>query len=69
MNWNTVYLTGATNHLKQNAELEEDLLPHVSPLAWEHINFLCEYKFASISKTSLQSLPSLNTTKAEIPLA
>lgn len=67
--WNTVYLTEATNQLKQNGELNEDLLPHVSPLAWEHINFLGEYKFDSISNTSLQSLPSLNITKVESPLA
>lgn len=40
--WNTVYLTEAINHLKQNGELDEDWLPHVSPLAWEHINFLVD---------------------------
>ncbi|HDR7634706.1 TPA: Tn3 family transposase [Bacillus mycoides] len=67
--WNTVYLTEATNQLKQNEELDENLLPHVSPLAWEHINFLGEYKFDSITKTSLHSLPSLNITKAGLPLA
>ena len=23
----------------------EELLPHISPLGWEHINFLGEYSF------------------------
>lgn len=67
--WNTVYLSEATNQLKQKGELDEVLLPHVSPLAWEHINFLGEYKFDSISKTSLQCLPPLNINIAESPLS
>ncbi|GAJ99795.1 mobile element protein [Geomicrobium sp. JCM 19055] len=65
--WNTVYLTEATNQLKKNGALDEDLLAHVSPLAWEHINFLGEYTFKSNSKAGLQSLPSLNIRKAESP--
>jgi len=42
--WNTVYLTEATKQLKTDERVKE-LLPHVSPLAWEHINFLGEYTF------------------------
>lgn len=66
--WNTVYLTEAANHLQEKGEMNEDLLPHVSPLAWEHINFLGEYKFDISNMTSLQTLPSLNI-KADYPLA
>lgn len=43
--WNTVYLTEATNFLKANGNLDETLLSHISPLGWEHINFLGEYNF------------------------
>lgn len=38
--WNTVYLTEATKLLKEKGNLREDLLKHISPLGWEHINFL-----------------------------
>lgn len=43
--WNTVYLTEATKILKAKGLLKEELLPHISPLGWEHINFLGEYTF------------------------
>jgi TnpA family transposase len=38
--WNTVYLTEATKSLKEKGNLQEDLLKHIPPLGWEHINFL-----------------------------
>ena len=43
--WNTVYLTEATKILKAKGLLKEELLPHISPLGWEHINLLGEYTF------------------------
>lgn len=43
--WNTVYLQKAIEHLKQSCIVDESLLKHISPLAWEHINFLGEYNF------------------------
>ncbi|MGM0867601.1 MAG: Tn3 family transposase [Bacillota bacterium] len=43
--WNTVYLTEATKILKEKGLLKEELLPHISPLGWEHINLLGEYSF------------------------
>ena len=43
--WNTVYLTEATRILKAKGLLKEELLPHISPLGWEHINLLGEYTF------------------------
>ncbi len=43
--WNTVYLTEATKILKSKGLLKEALLPHISPLGWEHINLLGEYTF------------------------
>lgn len=59
--WNTVYLTEATKHLKMT-EKARALLPHVSPLAWEHINFLGEYTFDLGNTTTLESLRPLKST-------
>ena len=57
--WNTVYLTEATKVLKEKGTLREDLLKHISPLGWEHINFLGEYTFDKKNVTSLDSLHPL----------
>jgi len=43
--WNTVYLTRAVEYIKTANQFDQDLMKHISPLAWEHINFLGEYKF------------------------
>lgn len=45
--WNTVYLSEAAKEFKKHDALKEELLPHISPLGWEHINLLGEYKFDS----------------------
>ena len=44
--WNTVYMQRAIDHLKAAGNnFDENLLKHISPLGWEHINFLGEYSF------------------------
>jgi hypothetical protein len=40
--------------------LREDLLKHMSPLEWEHINFLGEYRVDPKGITTLESLRQLN---------
>lgn len=57
--WNTVYLTKAIEYKKENDVLQEELLHHNSPLGWEHINFLGEYKFKFKQSTTLESLRPL----------
>ncbi len=57
--WNTVYLTEATKLLKEKGDFQEDLLKHISPLGWEHINFLGEYTFDMKKIASLHSLRPL----------
>ena len=57
--WNTIYLDEAAKYLENQGLLDRELLNHVSPLNWEHINFLGEYSFTS-KPTSLDSLRSLN---------
>ena len=58
--WNTIYLSKAIEYQKTNGTFREDLLPHISPLGWEHINFLGEFNFDSKIKVSLNSLRPLN---------
>lgn len=60
--WNTVYLTQAIEYRRANNQLNEDMLKHISPLGWEHINFLGEYKFdlkQIISQNGLRPLKQL----------
>lgn len=56
---NTVYLSKVTKEFKKKDSLKEELLPHISPLGWEHINFLGEYKFDS-HRLSTNSVRPLN---------
>ncbi|HFV2809199.1 TPA: Tn3 family transposase [Streptococcus agalactiae] len=39
--------------------MHEELLHHISPLGWEHINFLGEYKFKFKQSTTLETLRPL----------
>lgn len=55
--WNTVYLTEAAKLLKSKGMLREDLLQYISPLGWEHINFLGEYTF------DLKKVPPANSLR------
>jgi TnpA family transposase len=42
--WNTVYLERAIHALKKHGQpVDENLLQHVSPLGWEHINLTGDY--------------------------
>ncbi|AIE61779.1 transposase (plasmid) [Bacillus methanolicus MGA3] len=58
--WNTAYLTEAAKYLEQQGHLDEELLNHISPLNWKHINFLGEYSFSKSKPASLDSLRPLN---------
>src|SRR5690606_29461362 len=60
--WNTVYLTKAVEALRKTRSIPETLISHISPLGWNHINFLGEYKF------SLDRVPSLNNLRPLNPL-
>jgi hypothetical protein len=59
--WNTLY----PEHRKKKGKLQEELLSHISPLGWEHINFLGEYKFNFRQNTSLDSLRPLKQQEVE----
>ncbi len=57
--WNTLHLTKAVEYQKRTGSFNEDLLHHMSPLGWEHINLLGEYHFNSEKVISLDSLRPL----------
>jgi TnpA family transposase len=44
--WNTVYLSRAVAHLRQQGRhVPDELLKHISPLSWEHINLTGIYSW------------------------
>lgn len=57
--WNTLHLTKAVEYQKRSGSFNEELLHHMSPLGWEHINLLGEYYFNSEKMASLDSLRPL----------
>ena len=57
--WNTLHLTKAVEYQKRSDSFNEELLHHMSPLGWEHINLLGEYHFNSEIMVSLDSLRPL----------
>lgn len=46
VHWNTVYLSRAVAHLRQQGRnIPDDVLKHISPLSWEHINLTGIYSW------------------------
>ena len=51
VSWNTVYLSRAAAHLRQRGRnIPDELLKHVSPLSWEHINLTGIYSWDTEQK-------------------
>lgn len=63
--WNTLYLTKATEFKTKKGVLNEELLNHISPLGWEHINFLGEYTFNTNPPTTENALRPLRTREKD----
>lgn len=58
--WNTLYLEKAINYKESIGEyIDYNLISHISPLGWEHINMLGEYTF---------NLNELESTELHRPL-
>ncbi len=58
--WNTVYLTKVVSALQTVGEaVPEEYLSHISPLGWEHINFLGRYLFDLSQPYTLDKLRPL----------
>ncbi len=50
--WNTRYLERAVATLRQTADIPDNLLAHLSPLGWEHVNLTGDYIWAAAHKLS-----------------
>jgi TnpA family transposase len=51
--WNTVYIGKAIDYLKaNNKNFNDDLIKHLSPLGWEHINLTGDYIWSNKLKES-----------------
>ncbi|MBW9145596.1 transposase [Clostridium sp. CM028] len=48
-----MYLPKAVEKLKEKEGVDKSLLRHVSPLGWEHINFIGQYNFDNNSDYNL----------------
>jgi len=63
--WNTVYMERAIDALKRKGlKINEQLLSHLSPLAWEHINLTGDYIWKKA--TGYVSIPALIPCTFEI---
>ncbi len=58
--WNTVYLERAVKALRERGEvIPDDLVAHLSPLGWEHINLTGDYAWKPGTGTRRRPLRQL----------
>ena len=50
--WNTRYLDRAIAALRAAEEIPDELLAHLSPLGWEHVNLTGDYVWASTDQAT-----------------
>jgi TnpA family transposase len=66
--WNTVYLERAVAALRSRGQaVADDLLAHLSPLGWEHINLTGDYVWNPKSSPQRGQFRSLQTTPRGTP--
>ena len=61
--WNTAYLERVVQLLRDDGHADDSLLPHLSPLEWEHINLTGDYRWQQskqVQQGNYRSLPQLN---------
>src|SRR3954465_5213992 len=64
--WNTRYLERAVAALQAATPVTDDLLAHLSPLGWEHINLTGDYVWASDMSETIDGLRALRTTPSDL---
>jgi hypothetical protein len=61
--WNTLYLERAIQAIKDHGvTVDENLLQHLSPLGWEHINLTGDYVLAAKSEGGSSPSPYWGVT-------
>ena len=64
--WNTVYIERAVDSLKkQGIKINDQLLSHLSPLGWEHINLTGDYIWTRKRKKTLSKFRPLRPANIE----
>ncbi|GKM17491.1 hypothetical protein NUKP65_32290 [Klebsiella variicola] len=64
--WNTVYMERAVDALKRKGvKINEQLLSHLSPLGWEHINLKGDYIWKSNRIPASGKFRRLRSAKVE----
>jgi TnpA family transposase len=61
--WNTVYLERATQYLKAQGQINDELLKYLSPLGWEHINLTGDYVWPKQNQLKQGSFRALGVLK------
>jgi len=69
--WNTRYLERAITALREVEEVPDQLLAHLSPLGWEHVNLTGDYIWAALEQTTenRDGLRPLRTASDSLPKA
>ena len=68
--WNTVYLARAVETLRlTGAEVPDDVLRHVWPLGWDHINLTGDYRWSADNPKSPDQLRPLRLDRLRLPAA
>ena len=60
--WNTAYLERVVQALRDIGNADDSLLPHLSPLGWEHINLTGDYSWQQnkqVEQGNFRPLPPL----------
>ena len=67
--WNTRYLNRAIAALRAAEEVPQELLAHLSPLGWEHVNLTGDYVWASARAVQRSLLRQFGRGESEMPHA
>ncbi|WP_267284559.1 Tn3 family transposase [Klebsiella pneumoniae] len=62
--WNTVYIERAIDSLRRKGSINEQLITHLSPLGWEHINLSGDYVWRTnlkLGQGKYRALRSVNS--------
>ncbi|WP_233874710.1 Tn3 family transposase [Paraburkholderia adhaesiva] len=65
--WNTVYLERAIATLRQHEEIDESLMPHVTPLGWNHIILTGDYVWHANKRVANGRFRPLRPVKSGTP--
>lgn len=65
--WNTTYLEAAVRHLdRQSRPVPPDLLQHLSPLGWQHINLTGDYLWSGPGASDGKLRPLRQATRLSV---